>query len=150
MTRAGEQVRGFSLLELVVVLAVLAGTATLVLPRIEGTRERLAVQVDANRVAAALRIARADVLRTSSDRMVTFDVANRVYWSDVDPVERSFDLRITVALDDEGFEWVGTLRRVRFRPDGSATGGAIVLSDGASSARVVVDWLTGATRLSRY
>ena len=37
--------------------------------------------------------------------------------------------------------------RVRFFPDGSASGARVVLNDGRSTASVLVDWLNGDVRI---
>jgi len=39
------------------------------------------------------------------------------------------------------------MARIRFFPDGSASGARIVLDDGRVSAAIRVDWLTGDVRL---
>ena len=142
-----EVCAGFTLLELVVVLAIAALTAALVLPNGRGATARATLSASAARFAAALRIARAESLRTSTDQTVSIELENRTYWSDTEPTHRAFDRRINVQLMDDTLEWDGSVRRFRFRPDGGATGAVVVLGDGNSSARVGVDWLTGATTL---
>jgi general secretion pathway protein H len=41
----------------------------------------------------------------------------------------------------------GVRSRIRFFPDGGASGGRVVLQDTGGSATVHVDWLTGDVRL---
>ena len=144
MAQAGERDRGFSLLELVTVLAILAIAATLALPRLQGTNQRAALQSAVQQITAALKLARAEVLRTSTDQIVTFDLANRTFWPGT-AKPQGLGPRIAITIPDDGLEWDGALRRVRFRPDGSATGGTIALDDGTERARIAIDWLTGAT-----
>jgi general secretion pathway protein H len=42
----------------------------------------------------------------------------------------------------------GGVARIRYFPDGSSSGGNIVLGDDRRSARIDVDWLTGAVTVS--
>lgn len=138
---------GFTLLELIVVLVIASIAASLVMPMGRSATARLAIDASAARFAAALRNARAESLRTSTDQTVTLDLESRSYWSDVEPSHRAFDRRIAVRLENETLEWAGPARRFRFRPDGSATGALVVMGDGHSQARIAVDWLTGAATL---
>ena len=43
----------------------------------------------------------------------------------------------------DGERQSATLGDIRFNPDGSSTGGRIVLADGSRKIAVGVDWLTG-------
>lgn len=138
---------GFTLLELVVVFAILALAAALVVPRGGGAVANAAVAASAARFAAALRVAKAESLRTSTDQTVSLDLESGSYWSDADPVHRAIDRRIAVEISDSTLAWSGPVRQFRFRPDGGATGAMVVMKDGISEGRIAVDWLTGATTL---
>lgn len=138
---------GFSLIELIVVLAILAAATALALPRTGGALQGASLDSAALQLASALRLARADVIRSSRDRTLTLDMNQKAYWSDHEPKRKPLDRRIAVSVRDESFEWEGTARRIRFRPDGSATGGVISLADGSNLAEVRIDWLTGVTSI---
>lgn len=139
---------GFSLLELIAVLAILGIAAAMTLPSGKGANARATLDATAATLAATLRIAKAQGQRTSTDQTVTLDLDGRTYWSDADPKRRAIDPTIAVVIADDGFEWDGQTRRVRFRPDGAATGGRIVLAKGARQAQIAVDWMTGTTSLT--
>lgn len=136
---------GFSLIELIVVLAILAAAAALALPQANGALNGASLESTAVQLAATLRLVRADVIRSSQDRSLTLDLDQKAYWSDADPKRRLIGPRITMSVRDDTFEWAGRTRRIRFWPDGSATGGLIILSDGVRQVLVNVDWLTGVT-----
>ena len=142
-----DQEEGFTLLELIVVLSIAAMTATLVLPRVQSTASRTGLQATAQKLASALRLAHAEGLRQGIDQNVILDLQGRAFWSDAAPRHQSIDPAIQIAINDDGFEWAGQERKIRFPAEGGATGGEIVLADGRNEARIAVDWLTGVTTL---
>lgn len=136
---------GFSLLELIVVLAILAMATALVVPQRRVAMDGAAVESAAIQLASRLRLARAETIADSQDKTVTLDLDKKTYWLGEQSQRQQIDQRIAVSLHDETFEWIGTARQIRFRPDGTATGGVIVLDDGNWQASVSLDWLTGMT-----
>lgn len=66
------QATGFSFLELIIVLVVLATTVTVGINRWGGSRKNLSVQAAATRLKADLELARAAALAAGADRQVTF------------------------------------------------------------------------------
>lgn len=144
--RPEETCGGFTLLELIVVMFLVTMASALVVTRVHTGSSRPLLDVTTAKLTAQLRAARADVLKKGVERTVAIDLDRRVHWSDLQPDPTAIDPRISVAIMDDTLEWDGRLRRVRFRPDGTATGARILLTDGASQARIDIDWLTGATK----
>jgi general secretion pathway protein H len=143
----GSDQRGFTLLELLVVLAIVALAVTLVMPRAQGSNQRAALHAAGQHLAATLKSARAAVLRTSADQTVTLDLDRGAYWQDGEPKPHYLNRRIAITVSGDSFEQTPTTRRIRFRPDGSATGGVIGLKDGPNEVQIAIDWLTGAARM---
>ena len=139
---------GFTLLELVIVIAILALAASLAFPRVQGANARTTLETTARRIASALQLAHAESRRTNTSQTLTLDLNHSVFWSDAAPTHESIPKPIAVTTQDDSFEWSGTNRRIRFIPSGGATGGVIALVNGNDHARITVDWLTGATTLS--
>jgi general secretion pathway protein H len=134
--RSGE--RGFSLLELIVVLAILAVAAVAVAPLAAPWQRGSLVDVAAREVALALRAARAAAINANQETIFTLDGAAGHYWSDRAPAPKALPARVTAALAP-GLP----LGRIRFFPDGGASGGTIVLSDAYRSAAIHIDALSG-------
>ena len=82
------------------------------------------------------------------ERTLTMDLSGHRYWAAGVVAPRPLPRAVAVDLAVPESERVGSgIARVRFFPDGSASGARFVFSDGRSSATVVVDWLSGDVRL---
>jgi general secretion pathway protein H len=150
---AGERRResqlGFTLLELMVVVGILALAVAIVVPSLGRARPGLAVRSAAYALAADLRAARAAAQTGNVERTLTIDLANRRYWAEGVVGPRALPSSVAVELAVPDSERTGTAAsgRVRFFPDGSTSGAKVVLGDGRSTAAVLVDWLTGGIRI---
>jgi general secretion pathway protein H len=147
--RASRGQHGFTLLELLVVMGVLALALTLVAPSLNRARLGVAVRTAAYEMAAHLRSARAAAREANMERVLAIDVDGRRYWSEGVVAPRQLPRGIAVELTVPSSErLLGTgVARVRFFPDGSTSGARVVLDDGRVSASIRVDWLTGDVRL---
>ena len=138
--------KGFSLLELIVVLAVLGlmmavGAATVGRGG-EAARTRLA----AHDLAAALTATRSSAIAHARSERLHLDLDARTYNGPGDIRGRLPD-RGAVTLTTAERERTGARAgAIRFFPDGSATGGRIAIGERAWARVVTVDWMTGRVR----
>lgn len=136
--------KGFSLLELVVALAIAGLLLAVVMPTHSRRQGHTELASSAREVAAALRLTRSRAIAASRTMALVVDVENDVYRPPGALAPRPFPRGARVALyttqDEELGEAVGT---IRFYPDGSSTGGGVGLSLGDDRYDVLVDWLTG-------
>ncbi len=132
---------GFTLLEILVVLAligVIAATfAPLALRSLAGGGELAALEI-----ASALRDARSQAIAGNLEVAVTVDVAgNRYAVGDRPAVALKDD--VSLALFTAQAELLSDhVGRIRYFPDGSATGGEVTVFDRETTWRVRVEWLT--------
>ncbi len=123
--------RGFTLLEMLVVLAVLGLTAGLVLTRGPLRSAGLDARMAANQLAGVLRAARSQAIAVDRPVAVTIDGAAGTV-----QVGAGTPRALAAVL-------VPPARPIVFAPDGSAAGGRIGVASGPVRKQVAVDWLTG-------
>jgi general secretion pathway protein H len=136
--------RGFTLLELLVVLAIVGVMLVLIPGFVLRGQPGLDVEVAARRVADALRETRGEAMQRNREQLFALDVEERLFRIGRGRAPVQMDRAIEVSFQTAQQEVVGeTIGRIRFFPDGSSTGGRIRLSRDERHATVAVDWLTG-------
>ncbi len=98
-------------------------------------------------LAAALRYTRTQAIVKGKPQVLALDVRGRSYQVPGKPAQQlpdHMDLNVTSAREDQRD---GHVARIRFFPDGSSTGGHVVLRRGARQWRINVAWLTGAVNI---
>lgn len=140
---------GFTLLELLVVLAMAALLLAVVPPMVGNALPGLKLKGSARELAAALRYARGYAAVHGREAVLRLDLEGRRYT--VTGRDRSYQvpealgLELVTARTERTAEQQGA---IRFFPDGGSTGGRITVSYEGRSYRVDVDWLTGRVRIS--
>lgn len=98
-------------------------------------------------LAAALRYTRMQAIVKGEPQVLTLDVRDHSYRVPGKPAHAlpaHMRLSVTSAREDQR---EGHLARIRFFPDGSSTGGRVVLRRGARQWHINVAWLTGAVSI---
>lgn len=136
--------RGFTLVELVVALAVAAlmlATAPAALSRAYETME---YRSTVRQMLAALKSARLAAMQGGSGVAFVLDLDAHRFGAG-DKLARDIPEGLSVAMVLANTEVAaGASGRIRFYPDGSATGGAIdIVRPSGSGVRLSVDWLLG-------
>jgi len=143
--RGGRRpLRGFTLLELLVVLSIAALLLAVTPPLIANAIPGVQLKGAARSLAAALRQTRSRAISNSSPQHLTIDLEARelrMPWQSrsID-IPTAIDLQLTVA---ESQRIDAGQAMVRFFPDGSSTGGRIEMARAGSRYQVDIDWLTG-------
>jgi general secretion pathway protein H len=141
--------RGFSLIEIVVVIALIAGATALVAGLLNAGLPGQQLRGAARELAAQLRFARAQAIVSGEPQVLTLD-PNKHEWTAPRGRHGEFPEKIEIiavgARDAAAGEGVATYR---FFPDGASTGGNVRLRIGDAEWRVDVAWLTGEVDLAR-
>ena len=139
-----QRQRGFSLLELLIVLSIMAIIAGLTIPMLGSGVSTTELKSAARQVAAGLRLARSEAVATRLDTRVLLDLEHRTFQVERDTrvhaLPREMQMKLFTAQSDIVDERVGA---IRFFPDGGSNGGRVTLAAGERKFEVDVDWLTG-------
>lgn len=133
--------RGFTLLEVMVVLTILALTLTLVVPALSRGMSPSLSDV-ARELSIGIRQARTAALSAQQTAVFRVDPERHVY------IEHSGESRnipedIAIRAQVASSEVLAKKAAFRFFADGSSTGGTLLLTQGDQTLAVEVDWLTG-------
>jgi general secretion pathway protein H len=156
--------RGFTLVELLVVLLILSVLLVATPIAFDRILPGLEIEADARDLANLMRQARLRAIRTNDETTVVIDVEERAYWlgggeapedfaGDLDAAAATesrgaFSEGVSVTLRTAESEQIGeNVGRVRFFPDGTSTGGGVLLERRDRQLGIVVDWLYGHVRI---
>ena len=141
---ACRRARGFSLIELVAVMVLIALVFAMVSLSFSRSLAGAKVQAASRDLVAALRYTRGQAIVHGKPASLELDVENNRYM--VPPtrvVNLPKNMRMSLLTADS--EQTGrSSGRIRFFPDGASTGGHITVFMGNEEWRINVDWLTGA------
>jgi general secretion pathway protein H len=140
--------RGFTLLELLLVMALAAIMMVLVPMKISSALPGTQLKSAARELAAGLRYARTHALTSREEAVLILNTEKRSFKvSGRDrnyTIPDSMDISMLTAQSETRGENTGA---IRFFPDGGSTGGRISLRRGERGFGVDVDWLTGKVRI---
>ena len=136
---------GMTLVELLVVLALLAVISAVAYPDFSRPRGSAEPKTAALRIAAALRDQRALAILRNANSEITYDAELRRFSTvEGQPIESiPKDIRISFEAAKRRNSNTSKIALVFF-PDGSSSGGTITLSSGTVERRIAIDWLSGA------
>lgn len=136
--------RGFTLLELIIVLVIGAAAMAMVISFTGRGASAADLKASARALASGLRAAQSTAMATRRDALLTLDVDAREFTFTGDPrphkLPEGIDLKLYTAQLEVESQRKGS---IRFYADGSSTGGRITVSAGERKFLVDVDWLTG-------
>jgi general secretion pathway protein H len=139
---------GFTLLELLVLIAIVSVATLIVAPLLSRPPSQAQLRADATRLAAALRVTRAAAMAQNREMVLVIDGDRRTYLS---PVIGTSQIAAQIGIDMELAEserQSGIVGGIRFFPTGRSTGGDIRLHLSNGDARVRVSWATGHVTLA--
>lgn len=142
--------RGFTLIEMLVVLGIMALTLGLAMPMLAAGTTTTDAQSTADQIAAALRATRAAAMTQGRAADFTIDVARGVTRSGgrVERLATAGDTRLSLYTTD-GAVGSASSGAIRFYPDGGSTGGGVTVETGTRVYVVAVDWLAGAVSVEQ-
>jgi general secretion pathway protein H len=140
--RADIEEAGFTLIEALVVLAILSAVAAIALPRLSSSRNLL-LDASASELVGALRATRSAAIAQNRPLVLIVDVEQRSFDSPIGARRKlPADTRLVLNVAKPEQE-TPSRGGIRFFPDGSSTGGEIVLALDGRTRKICVHWLTG-------
>jgi general secretion pathway protein H len=135
--------KGFTLLETLIVISIIALVAGISILRLSKPSDILRLQEAARNIVGALRLTRARAITGNLDLAFEIDVDERTYMTSVVPIHHfssEIEVKLNVAAPERQTPSRGGFR---FFPDGSSTGGDLLLSLNGKTTMICVNWLTG-------
>lgn len=142
-------VRGTSLLEMLLVIALIAGIGLLAAGALGGGLAGMQLRTSAKEVAAALRFTRTQAIATGRPQRFTLDPAAHRWTA---PNGRKGEIPDSLSITFTGAREMQPRRgegAIVFFADGASTGGRVQLSARRAAWNVDVAWLTGEVKLRR-
>lgn len=141
--------RGFTLVELLVVMVIAALVLALVGTSISRSVSGAEMRTAAHKVAANLRYTRTQAILQKKEQVFTVDTEAKSFQAperEVVQLPEGMNVALTTARTELTGESVGG---IRFYPDGGSTGGYVELETDNRVYKVSVAWLTGETTVER-
>ena len=145
---ARSAVRGFSLLEIILVIAIIALASVLAAAAMGGGFKGMQHKAAAKQIASNLRYTRAEAIQTGKSQRFVIDPRAHTWQA---PRSHHGDIPAKLGVAFFGAREVqpaAGVGAIQFFPDGAATGGRIQLTSGTAVWNVDVTWLTGQVEIT--
>ncbi len=147
--RGAARQRGLSLLEMLLVIALIGAIGVLTVAALNGGIAGMQLRTASKQVAAQLRYTRSQAIASGRSQKFTIDPGAHTWRA---PNGRSGDIPKSVGIVFTGAREVQPRRgegAIVFFPDGASTGGRVKLHAKQAAWNVDVAWLTGEVKLKR-
>jgi general secretion pathway protein H len=134
---------GFTLLEMLMALALVALIGALTVPLLRGSSNDKLFDVAVRDLIGALRTTRLEAIRANTEKTFVIDPNNRSAHIEGSAHRKVLPPSLNIDITATAADLSASSVRLRFFADGSASGGRIRLSNGTRSAVITIDWLTG-------
>ncbi|MSR17278.1 MAG: type II secretion system protein GspH [Methylococcaceae bacterium] len=139
---------GFTLLELIVVLAIVALGYGAVAVNFSAGNDDMALKAVARDLTSGLRYVRSQAMLSHKTATLDFNLSNNSYsltgQKKIYTLPENIDVTINTAKD----ELHDGVAQLRFFPDGSSIGGRVTLEKKSHIQKININWLTGHVTLT--
>ncbi len=139
---------GFSLIELMVVMAIMTLIVAIVPPFIPGVMDSMNMKSAARELASELKLAQTQAIHSQRETVLSVNIDKNTFHRNDKVTHLNIpaegDISLIIADSERQSENSGS---IRFYPDGSSTGGQVKLAYQQQLYLVDVHWLTGKVRI---
>jgi general secretion pathway protein H len=135
---------GFTLIEMIIVLAVLGLVAGIVISRGPSHSATVDMRSAATRLLQGMRATRAKAIASAQAQLFTVQSAQHSYRVG-NEAPQMLPRLVTLGLDVAG----KPARGIAFLPDGSSSGGTVTLQSAGRKMAVTVNWLSGRMQIAQ-
>ncbi len=144
--RAQTHLSGYTLVELLVVLAIVALTTAIIAPRLITVNANKQAKNNSMQMVSLYKKGRNLAIYTGVSQAVTIDTSTKTAWlGGQDKIKFAEDIEIEAKTAE--FESGADLAVIRFFPDGTSTGGEVKISSDTAVYVVSVLWATAEVSL---
>ena len=138
-----HDLKGFSLLELLIVLVIVGFMTVLIPPRLSGVMASTEAKAAAREIVSALRQTRNMAIAKQQESVFRLDLEKKTFSLSPEKTKKLPD-KILINLFTARSEQISNqIGGIRFFPDGSSTGGRINLTLEKQHFLIDINWLTG-------
>jgi general secretion pathway protein H len=144
--------RGFTLLEIVLVMAIIALASVLAAAAMTGGFKGMQLKASAKEIASNLRYTRTQAIETGTPQRFLIDPGKHAWRAPKNhhgTIPAKLGIEFTGAREAQANGAPSGEGAIEFFPDGAATGGRIRLTAGKAAWDIDVAWLTGQVRISQ-
>lgn len=141
--------RGFSLLEIIVVVALIALVMSFAAYTLNKQLPGQQLRSSAKELAAELRFTKSQAMMTGQSQTFEINAKTREWKGPKNHsglLPKSLEIIATTAKREQS---ISDIAAIKFFPEGASTGGRIVLQHGTAKWQVDVKWLTGEVKVSK-
>lgn len=138
------QPRGFTLLEILIVLGIIGMLAAILVPRAMSGTDHYTMGRNIREVASALRMTRSLAIETQKEQVIQFNLSQQTYQIPKEKarhIDENLDLEVFTAQSELSEDQ--QIAGIRFYPDGASTGGRVTLILDDDKRAVDIVWMTG-------
>ena len=134
---------GFTLLELIVVLAIVALGYSAVAVNFSSGNDAMALKAAARDLTSGLRYVRSQAMLSHETATLDFNLSNNSYSLTGQKKIYMLPENIDVTINTAKEELHDGVAKLRFFPDGSSIGGRVTLEKKSHVQEININWLTG-------
>ena len=134
---------GFTLIELLITLLIAISIVTVVVPRFARSMANVQLHQAARESAALLRMSRNSAIAYSGSVNVEIDAEERLMRTVGTGQIYALPRHVSFAFPNDDQAYREGPRIITFHPDGTSSGGRLLLLTDKHSQQITVDWMTG-------